>query len=76
MRKYFFIFLIFLGVFGAFSLVPDRNVDPAYTSKESKQWVDSVYKSLSTDQKIGQLFMVPAYAGGPDYNKSAVDSHQ
>lgn len=74
MCKYFFIFLIFLGVFGAFSLVPDRNVDPAFTSKESKQWVDSVYKSLSTDQKIGQLFMVPAYAGGADYNKSAVDS--
>ncbi|MCZ6694137.1 MAG: glycosyl hydrolase, partial [Bacteroidetes bacterium] len=27
-----------------------------------KQWVDSVFNSLTSDQKIGQLFMVAAYS--------------
>ncbi len=29
---------------------------------ESSEWVDSVYKTLSLDEKIGQLFMVAAYS--------------
>jgi beta-N-acetylhexosaminidase len=45
------VFLYFLMVFGVFIDVvaqPDKNT-----------WVDSVFNSLSVDQKIGQLFMVP-----------------
>jgi|FLOH01.1.fsa_nt_gi beta-N-acetylhexosaminidase len=30
--------------------------------QKQQQWVDSVYKTLSLDEKIGQLFMVPAYS--------------
>ena len=35
--------------------------DPEFLSVEN-HWVDSVYNSLSTDQKIAQLFMVAAYS--------------
>ena len=31
------------------------------TNKETK-WVDSIYKTMSIDEKIGQLFMVAAYS--------------
>jgi beta-N-acetylhexosaminidase len=36
-------------------------------------WVDSVYNSLSLDQKIGQLFMIAAYSGGEKFNKPAIE---
>jgi len=35
--------------------------DPEFLSVDT-HWVDSVYNSLSTDQKIAQLFMVAAYS--------------
>src|SRR5690606_28739762 len=35
------------------------------------QWVDSVYRSLSLQERIGQLFMVRAHSNlGPDHIKS------
>jgi beta-glucosidase-like glycosyl hydrolase/CubicO group peptidase (beta-lactamase class C family) len=32
------------------------------TAQGSKQWVDSMYKTLNADQRIGQLFMVAAFS--------------
>ncbi|MEZ5045586.1 MAG: glycoside hydrolase family 3 N-terminal domain-containing protein [Chitinophagaceae bacterium] len=46
---------------------------PKQSSKAS-QWVDSVYNSLSLDEKIGQLFMVAAYSGGEKYNQAAIEN--
>lgn len=37
------------------------------------KWVDSVYSSLNIDEKIGQLFMVAAYSGGPKANQAAIE---
>jgi beta-N-acetylhexosaminidase len=37
------------------------------------KWVDSVYNTLSLDQKIGQLFMIAAYSGGEKYNRAAIE---
>ncbi|MCF6212664.1 MAG: serine hydrolase [Flavobacteriaceae bacterium] len=38
--------------------------DPLITSDKEKQqqWVDSVYTSMTLNEKIGQLFMLPAYS--------------
>ncbi len=33
--------------------------------RAAKRWADSVYSRLTTRQRIGQLFMVAAYSGGP-----------
>jgi len=35
-------------------------------------WVDSVYNTLSQEEKIGQLFMVAAYSGGKNYNEDLI----
>lgn len=41
------------------------------TSVQMKNaWVDSVYQSLTQQERIGQLFMVAAYSGGENYNES------
>lgn len=37
------------------------------------KWVDSVYQSLSTEERIGQLFMVAAYSGGPKANQAQIE---
>jgi beta-N-acetylhexosaminidase len=39
-----------------------------------QKWVDSVYKQLNTDERIGQLFMVAAYSGGPKSNQEAIET--
>ncbi len=44
--------------------------DPAGSART--RWVDSVYSRLSTQERIGQLFMVAAYSGGKDYNEAAI----
>ena len=45
-----------------------------------RQWVDSVYKSLTQEERIGQLFMVAAYSGGKNYNQekitNLINNHQ
>jgi beta-N-acetylhexosaminidase len=35
-------------------------------------WVDSIYNSLNTEERIGQLFMVAAYSGGKNYNEPLI----
>lgn len=41
-------------------------------SSQKVQWVDSIYQSLTLEEKIGQLFMVAAYSGGPNANYSSI----
>lgn len=44
----------------------------AQSPLEKQRWVDETYNKLSTEERIGQLFMVAAYSGGPDYNEAAI----
>ncbi len=72
-NKLFFVIkiLLFLPLFILYStfLKPEHNLenqkntikDPPFAEYNS-QWVDSVFATLSLDQKIGQLFMVAAYS--------------
>ncbi len=48
--------LMFTGILNA------QLKKPVFITKSSKQWADSVFESLSYEQKIGQLFMVDAYS--------------
>jgi beta-glucosidase-like glycosyl hydrolase len=41
--------------------------------KARNHWVDSVYNKLSEDERIGQLFMVAAYSGGPNANAEKIE---
>ena len=60
MCKYFTVILLLL-----FNLISagQNKLRPSFLSYETDHWVDSVFNSLSIDDKIGQLIMVPAYSG-------------
>ncbi|MBX2905378.1 MAG: serine hydrolase [Taibaiella sp.] len=52
---------------------PQYRGRPQRADKNNKAyWVDSIYTSLTTDERIGQLFMVSAYSGGKNYNEDKV----
>ena len=54
---------IFIVLAISFSgLKAQQKVLPPFLEYKNDQWVDSVFKSLSVDEKIGQLIMVPAYS--------------
>ncbi len=43
----------------------EKDTDPPFTGYSS-QWVDSVFHTMTLDEKIGQLFMVDAYPSNAD----------
>lgn len=57
-------------IFNSFFASAQKNVNEA----AKKLWVDSVYNKLNDTERIGQLFMVAAYSGGPDYNQDKIMS--
>jgi beta-N-acetylhexosaminidase len=56
-RKFWLILLIFLA---KLSVYADPN--PTNKTQTQEQWVDSVFNTLTEDEKLGQLFMVAAYS--------------
>ena len=61
----FFAFLVF-----QFSSIGTENIrlEMPAISLDEKHWVDSIFRSLNTDQKIGQLFMIRAHSDkGPEH---------
>ncbi len=71
MSKYVSIKKIFYILCIGFGLLFSK---PSYSQSGMQPWVDSVYNSLSLDQKIGQLFMVAAYSGTEKYNEQKIKS--
>lgn len=63
--------IILLG-FAAFFSFCYQN-DWAQSRLSEQDWVDSVYRQLNPQERIGQLFMVAAYSGGDDYNKADIE---
>ncbi|HEX8517162.1 MAG TPA: glycoside hydrolase family 3 N-terminal domain-containing protein [Bacteroidia bacterium] len=62
MKKTLFLILSFVSV-TLVSFIPDPGVpgDPPFYGKNTR-WADSVFKTLSPDERIAQLFMVAAYS--------------
>lgn len=46
---------------------------PSVKVLQEAAWVDSVFSTLSEDQKIGQLFMVAAYSSGAEMNAQRIE---
>jgi len=44
-----------------------------YESEGQRRWVDSVYKKMTFDEKIGQLFMVSAYSNKDSAHIKSID---
>ncbi|UII27429.1 serine hydrolase [Fulvivirga maritima] len=55
---------MFKKVFSASLLIFGLSVTGFSQNQQQEQWVDSVYQKLNLEQRIGQLFMVPAYSNG------------
>jgi len=76
--------LLFLLIFLSFYSFVNPDISEIKTKPKPKgkypfevtnqSWVDSVYNSLSLDEKIGQLFMVSAYTGVDNSNKELIES--
>jgi len=47
--------------------------DEAFDSDIEKKWVDSIYNTLTFDERIGQLFMVSAYSNKDSVHVKAID---
>ncbi len=58
-KEIFVVVLLMLANFAS-----AQNLDPLLRldTRAQEQWVDSIMQSMSIDQKIGQLFMMPAYS--------------
>lgn len=68
--------LLLVGIFfvvAANAQDANRSVALPLLQEQSKLFVDSVYQSLSLQQKIGQLFMIAAYSGGEKYNQTLIE---
>ena len=63
---------VVLGLLFIFIQGFSQQVDPLVTtdSEQQKVWVDSIYNSLSLQEKIGQLFMIRAFS---DKGKAHID---
>ncbi|MDI1354896.1 MAG: glycoside hydrolase family 3 N-terminal domain-containing protein [bacterium] len=63
MNRFITSFLIAIAILSlcSFQVPPKKKQDPAFVSIQNK-WVDSVYNSLSPDERIAQLFMIAAYS--------------
>ncbi|MBL3656327.1 glycoside hydrolase family 3 N-terminal domain-containing protein [Fulvivirga sediminis] len=55
---------MFKKVFSASLLIFGLSFTCFSQNQLQEQWVDSVYQQLNLEQRIGQLFMVPAYSNG------------
>lgn len=48
-------------------------VEPPFYNKESLHWADSLFKTMSPDERLGQLFMIAAYSNKGDEEKKRVE---
>lgn len=53
--------------------IEEEKVTYFETTDAQKKWVDSVYKSMSIEEKIGQLFMVAAYSNKDSAHVKSID---
>lgn len=58
--------------------MPDGELDflkkPAFSSEKKISWADSVFNTLSPDERIGQLFMIPVHPELGSANKEKVST--
>ncbi len=66
--------LSFYGFLNPASPVKTKESNNSPIKVTNQEWVDSVYNSLTLEEKIGQLFMVSAYTGAEADNKTLIEN--
>ena len=59
--KKFWLFLVVVLIAAGFS-VKNSEVNTVFLRENRVSWADSIYATLTPDERIGQLFMVAAYS--------------
>jgi beta-N-acetylhexosaminidase len=49
------------------------SITDIYAQPFKRKWIDSIYNSMTEEERIGQLFMVAAYSGGKNYNQPQIE---
>ena len=65
------ILIFILSVFITNNLFSQNNPIPVFI-EENSQWADSVLETLSSQQRIAQLFMVSAYSNKSEDHKKKI----
>src|SRR5688572_10685901 len=73
MRKFLYIIFLLLAVGGMGSLMSFNTSEENLMEIRQKGWVDSVFTSLTPDQRLGQLFMVAAYSNKDEASYKKID---
>ena len=73
MLKHFTLGLLIVVIFSMGLLMSLKSSDEVVMNEQEKSWVDSVYASLSPDQRLGQLFMVAAYSNKDKSHYQEID---
>ena len=71
MKKILLIVFSILNFISTFAQPAINNI-PA-PQKATTSWVDSIFNSMTLEQKIGQLYMIAAYSGGEKANQACLD---
>ena len=68
--------IILISILILANFVNSQNIDPLLKkdSRGQEIWVDSILKSMTVDQKIGQLFMIPAYSNKDGQHTADVEA--
>lgn len=72
-KQLLFLLLLFIVSYHVVAQPANKTVPLPKPVSEKNNWVDSVYNSLTLNQKIGQLFMIAAYSGGEKYNQPLIE---
>ncbi|MFC5269376.1 glycoside hydrolase family 3 N-terminal domain-containing protein [Adhaeribacter terreus] len=73
MRKLFQIIILLSLLGGVGSLMSFNTSEDNLLVVREKSWVDSVFMSLTPDQRLGQLFMVAAYSNKDENHYKKID---
>ena len=71
MKKILLIVFSILNFISTFAQPAINNI-PA-PQKATTSWVDSIFNSMTLEQKIGQLYMIAAYSGGEKANQAYIE---
>ncbi len=68
--------ILFLFALTSISFLQAQEFDPlqAKDSEAQTAWVDSIMKSMTIDEKLGQLFMIQAYSNRDEKHKAYIDN--
>lgn len=67
-------FVYFFGLLSASFVLKSDRVLPPFANTESISWADSVFATLTPDERIGQLFMVAAWSNKDKKHIKEIDS--